>query len=73
MISKKPFPDESNREGIERMLLHAFEFALESGFLREDGGQWFLGDVRVEDLPVAGYGVPVVSMDVSGARDEGEA
>jgi hypothetical protein len=37
LISKKPFPDESNREGIERMLLHAFEFALESGLFTAEG------------------------------------
>ncbi len=35
--SSKPFPDESNREGIEQMLLHAFGWAVESGFLKPDG------------------------------------
>lgn len=35
--SNKLLPDESNREGIQRMLLHAFEFAVQSGLLTADG------------------------------------
>lgn len=53
--SRKPFPDESNREGIEQMLLHAFEFAVESGLITPDG-------LLVEEMPVAGFPVPVLTM-----------
>jgi len=64
ITSNKPFPDESNREAIEQMLLHAFEFAVRSGFLTPDGTLLAVDQVQVEDLPIAGFGVPVVTMNV---------
>jgi hypothetical protein len=57
IISNKPFPDESNREAIEQMLLHSFEWAVASGLIAPDG-------MKVEEMPVAGFGVPVMTMEV---------
>lgn len=57
-INNKPLPDESNREGIERMLLHAFEFAVRSGLIDPE-------TLKVEDLPVAGFPVQILTMRVA--------
>lgn len=58
IASTKPYPDESNREAIEQMLLHAFEFAVRSGLIEEPS-------LQVEDMPVAGFPVPVITMEVA--------
>lgn len=57
LTSVKPLPDESNREGIEQMLRHAFDFAVESGFIDPE-------TLQVEEMPVAGFAVPVITMKV---------